>query len=247
MTAIGYAGTRIPSVGSLNITLSLNRQREGEEIIERRIPTRKTREITDVKTFGALLQFTTRIGTAQRFTYGFDYYRDFHETRKVLLDALARTRQRQTPGTPDGAFYESWAAHAQDEISVWSKIEAIAGIRYSHFTTAGKVGSTALNFSTDALTGSVNLLYRLTPRINLVGGFAKGFRAPNMEDFFGRVDFFREIPNTTLEPEESFNKEVGIKYFSDWATMDVYYFHADYQGFIERIQVGTQPDGTAIQ
>lgn len=247
LSYLDYQGRSLSIFDHVKINLSYNKQREGEEIIGRATPTVETQEVTDVGTFGALLQLTSLWGEAQRFTYGFDYYRDMFDTRKRSIDAGSGVESPLTPGVPDGTYYESWALYAQDEIDLWSKAVAILGIRYSAFNTAGQVGTTTLDFSTDAVTGSVNLLYRLTPYLNLVGGFAKGFRAPNIEDFFGRVDFFNEIPNTSLQPEESFNKEVGLKFYNEWGSADLYYFHADYDGFIERVQVGTQPDGKPIQ
>lgn len=251
LTYLDYRARELLLFDETRFNLSYHRQKEGEEIIARSAPTRETREITDVGTFGALIQLTNYWnywGTDHRFTYGFDYYRDMYDTTKTRLDLVTGGGQQEIPGVPDGAFYQSWALYAQDEITLLSKLTTILGIRYSRVNTAGKVNATALDFSTDAVTGSVNLLYRLTPWLNLVGGWAKGFRAPNMEDFFGRVDFFTEIPNTDLKPEASFNKEVGLKFlYSDRAMADVYYFHADYAGFIERVSVGTQPDGTPIQ
>lgn len=247
LSYLEYQGRLLSIFDNIKINLSYNKQREGEEIIGKATPTVETREVTDVGTFGALLQLTNRWGETQRFTYGFDYYRDMFDTRKRRIDSVSGAESPLTPGVPDDTHYESWALYAQDEIELWSKAVAILGIRYSAFNTAGRIGTTNLNFSTDAVTGSVNLLYRLTPYLNLVGGFAKGFRTPNIEDFFGRVDFFSEIPNTSLGPEESFNKEVGLKFFNEWGSADLYYFHADYDGFIDRVRVGTQPDGRPIQ
>ncbi|BBA33258.1 colicin I receptor [Methylocaldum marinum] len=121
------------------------------------------------------------------------------------------------------------------------------GIRDNHYEAVGEVADQTLGFETDAVAGNLNLAYRLTPNLNLVGGLAFGFRAPNMEDFFGRVDFFNEIPNTSLQPEESFSKEIGLKYRSQALSAEVFYFHTDYEGFIDRATVGRQPDGTPIK
>jgi hemoglobin/transferrin/lactoferrin receptor protein len=132
-------------------------------------------------------------------------------------------------------------------VQLWKDAGAIAGIRYSNFESEGEVGATQLSFSTDAVVSNLNLRFGITPHLNLVGGLAWGFRAPNIEDFFGRVDFFNEIPNTKLEPEKVFNKEIGLKYLSASLFAEAYYFHADYEGFIERVTVGLQPNGLPIQ
>jgi outer membrane receptor protein involved in Fe transport len=110
-----------------------------------------------------------------------------------------------------------------------------------------RIADQTLRLKTDKFIGSGHLRIGLTPQLALVGGVSQGFRAPNMEDFFGRVDFFSEIPNTSLEPEESFNWEVGFKYDNGQTTGDVYYFQSDYDGLIERVTVGTNADGSPIQ
>ena len=133
--------------------------------------------------------------------------------------------------------------YLQDEAIFWGAF----GIRDNHYEAVGEVADQTLGFETDAVAGNLNLAYRLTPNLNLVGGLAFGFRAPNMEDFFGRVDFFNEIPNTSLQPEESFSKEIGLKYRSQALSAEVFYFHTDYEGFIDRTTVGRQPDGTPIK
>jgi hemoglobin/transferrin/lactoferrin receptor protein len=139
------------------------------------------------------------------FTYGFEFYRDEYDTKKTQIDLITGTSTPITPGVPDGTYYQNWTLYAQDEVQLWKDAEAITGIRYSNFESEGEVGATQLSFSTDAVVGNLNLRFGIIPHLNLVGGLAWGFRAPNIEDFFGRVDFFNEIPNTKLEPEKVFN------------------------------------------
>jgi outer membrane receptor for ferrienterochelin and colicin len=42
-------------------------------------------------------------------------------------------------------------------------------------------------------------------------------------------------------------KEIGLKYLTASLFAEAYYFHADYEGFIERVTVGLQPNGLPIQ
>ena len=73
----------------------------------------------------------------------------------------------------------------------------------------------------------------------LAVGFMETHRAapPNMEDFFGRVDFFSEIPNTDLKPEESLSWELGLKYQGGDTSGEVYYYRTDYKELIERVYI----------
>lgn len=224
-------------VSGIKLNVSYNRQQEGEEIIKAATPSAETHEVTDVKTLGATAQFTSKLGRAQRLTYGFDYYRDRFDTRKSSIDLTTGAATAVTPGTPDGSRYEGWGLYLQDELRLTDRLEAIVGARYAHFEASGAIGANQLSLSDGDLTGSVNGLYRLAPRWNLVAGLAQGYRAPSMEDFFGRVDFVTEIPNTQLRPERSLNKEIGVKYYTPHTSGDFYLFHTSYDDLIDRVSV----------
>lgn len=241
-----YRGKDVAIFDGAKVNLSYNRQREGEQIIDRATPFTETRELTDVETFGAALQLNNYLGDGHSLSYGSDFYRDHFDTRKRRFDLPSGRAATIAPGVPDGTFYQSWGWYLQDEASIGSRLDAIAGVRYSRFDTEGTLGNQRLSFETDAVVGNLNVLFRLSPELNLVGGVAWGFRAPNIEDFFGRVDFFNEIPNTNLKPEESVNQEIGLKYFSGRIAAEAYYFHSDYEGFIDRMTVGRQPNGNPI-
>lgn len=242
-----YRGQDFGPFDQIKLNLSYNRQREGEEIIDGEAPLIETRELTDVETKGATAQFTNLLGDSHYLTYGVDYYRDDYDTGKIEIDRTTGVDTPVQPGTPDGAYYTSIGVYAQDEFALTERADLIAGVRYSRFETEGELGAEALSLKTDKVTGSLNARYGLTPSLNLVGGVAQGFRAPNIEDFFGRVDFFSEIPNTELKPEESISGEIGVNFLKDGTSADVYYYYSDYDNLIDRVEVGTQPDGTPIE
>jgi len=223
---------------SAKFTLSYNRQKEGEQIIDRSSPTTETHELTDVKTAGAGVQLANQAAN-HRFVYGLDYYADKYSTSKQSIDLTSGTTTALTPGTPDGATYDSLGVYLQDEISLDKLAELILGLRYSKYEAKGQITGHDLNLDTDATTGSVHGLYHLTPSWNLVGGIAQGFRAPNMEDFFGRVDFLTEIPNTELSPEKVVTYDVGVKYYAGPTSADVRAYRSDYTDLIDRVTVSS--------
>lgn len=240
LRTLDYLEYRAQDVGffdALRFNISYNRQKEGEEVIARAAPTVETREITDVRTKGVVAELTSLIGKMQRFTYGFDYYQDDYATRNARFDLNTGTITSIAPGTPNGATYESTGIFLQDEISFTPRFDAILGARYSRFDADGSLLNNQLGFSGSKLTTSANALYRLTSHWNLVGGIAQGYRAPNMEDFFGRVDFVSEIPNTQLKPEKSINREIGLKYYSEKTSADIFLYEADYDDLIVRTTV----------
>lgn len=244
---VEYRIKRAAFFDEARLNVSYHRQKEGEKIIKASSPSTQTHEITEVQTLGAGMQFHNRLGTLQRLTYGLDYYRDEYDTRKTSRNLTDGTETAQTPGTPDGASYRSLGVYLQDEIRLGKRAELVPGLRYSRYETEGQIENQNLGLKTERVTASLYGRYRLIPSLNLVGGLAQGYRAPNMEDFFGRVDFFSEIPNTRLAPEESTTGEIGLKYYTGPTAAQVYYYQSDYDNLIERVTVGTQADGTPIK
>lgn len=242
-----YRGKDLGGFETVKIDLSWHRQQEGERIVERATSTQESREVTDVATAGVAVQLSDRLNARHGLTYGFEYYRDVYDTRKERVDLTGGAATMLDPGAPDGAHYESLGIYLQDEVRLHRRVTVTAGLRWSQIETAGQLAGRVLNLAVDQLTGSANGVLRISRRLNLVAGVAQGFRAPNMEDFFGRVDFYSELPNTGLTPEESLNREIGLKYYTRATAADLYYYQSDYEGLIDRVTVGTQPNGDPIK
>lgn len=239
MSYLEYAAADLPwpVADSLRLNLSFNRQKEGEEIIERATPTLETRELTVIDTVGLTGQAGLQLGDAHRLTYGFEHYRDRYDTRKRRLDLAAGTEAALNPGTPDGARYTTSGLYLQDEMRLGDDAQLIAGVRHAHVKAEGQVLGRALDLSSSKRTASLMGLYRLSPRLNLVGTLAQGYRAPNMEDFFGRVDFVSEIPNPALRPETSLSREIGLKYHDGASAFSLHYHVSTYRDLISRVTV----------
>lgn len=239
MSYLGYSADELgwALADALEVKLSLNRQKEGEQIIERAAPTVETRELTAIDTVGLSAQLSRSLGAAHRLTYGAEHYRDRYDTRKHRLDLAAGTEAATTPGTPDGATYTTTGLYLQDEIRLGRDAQLIAGLRHSRFEARGAVQGRPLSLSSAKQTGSLMGLYRLSDELNLVGTLSQGYRAPNMEDFFGRVDFVSEIPNPDLRPETSLNREIGLKYHAARTSASLHYFVGTYKDLISRVTV----------
>ena len=236
---VEYSATDVDAVvfDSVKLNLSNGRQKEGEEIIERAAPTIETRELTDVRTRGFSAQFRKRLGTSMQFIYGFERYRDRFDTGKQRLDLAAGTETAVAPGTPNGASYSTTGLYAQAEIQVGDSLQLVPGLRYSQFKASGRIQTTDLQLEDSDKTASLMGVVRLTEHLKWVGSIAQGYRAPNMEDFFGRVDFATEVPNTALVPESSLNREVGLKYERQGTAASVHYFVSTYEDLITRVTI----------
>ncbi|ESS72088.1 colicin I receptor [Methyloglobulus morosus KoM1] len=238
-TYIEYHDSNLSWFDDLKFNISYNSQVEGEEIIDN-LPT-ETRELTEVGTLGTTLQLTNSLfDNTHRVTYGAEFYHDDYDTRKHSINLNTGLISVSKPGVPDGATYDNFGLFVQDEFDVTDRLNFILGGRYSQFSAEGALdhpteGKRSLALDVDQFTGSLQGLYKITPNLNFIAGVSEGFRAPNMEDFFGRVDFTSEIPNTGLKPEESVNYEVGFKYLDEKMSADIHYFYADYENLIDRV------------
>jgi outer membrane receptor protein involved in Fe transport len=194
-------------------------------------------EVTEVLTLGTSSVFAKWFD-AHRISLGHEYYGDRYGATKETRDTTIGAVTPRTPGRPDDTRYDSFGLFLQDEWSVSEHFELIPGLRYSRFEAegSGSVDGTSqvLTLSADALTGSLQGRYVLTPAWNLVGGITQGFRAPNIEDFFPQVDFTSFVPNTDLEPESSLNYELGLKWNLGRASGELIAYWSEYEDLIAR-------------
>lgn len=238
-STIEFRDSTLDWFDDFKFNVSYNLQKEGEDIIAK-LPI-KTNELTDVGTIGTSIQFTNALlGNTHRVTYGVESYHDDYNTEKTSTDLATMVVKSIKPGVPNGATYDNLGVYVQDEVKLTERANIIAGGRYSQFSAEGELdhpteGKKTLALATNQLTGSLQGLYGITKEINFLAGISQGYRAPNMEDFFGRVDFSTEIPNTSLKPEESLNYEVGMKFLNASTFADLHYFYADYENLIDRV------------
>lgn len=237
LTQLDYAAAKLGVFERLRANVSLNLQEEGEVIVRRATPSKQTDERTEVFTPGLLLQagntLTAGPGT-HGFTYGFEGHRDRFATRKNCAPGAATCSTADgRPVVPDGVSYQSLGFFIQDEwTGRWGSV--IAGGRYSAYEARGRAAERDLTLDVSQTTGSLQGLLRLTSRWGVIAGFAQGFRAPNVEDFFGRVDFGEEIPNLDLKPEKSFEKQLGLRYRDRRTQGELFVYQTDYDNLIDR-------------
>ncbi len=237
LTQIDYAAAALGVFERLRVNVSLNVQHEGEFVVGRATPSKSTDERTEVTTPGLLLQagHTRTAGPGSHgITYGVEATRDRYQTRKRCQPGSAScSTADRTPVVPDGVSYQSLGAFVQDE---WTGGfgSLIAGGRYSAYEARGRAAGQSLKLDVDQLTGSLQGLIRLSPQWAAIAGVAQGYRAPNVEDFFGRVDFGEEIPSLGLKPEESLEKQLGLRFRGARSQAELFVYRTDYDHLIDR-------------
>jgi len=203
---------------------------------------------------GASLEMGTSLGTRHQLVGGLEFVReetDSSEQQMVLRDADQLLRKRTRFEPVPTANRSHLGVFVQDDISVGDKLVVIAGGRYDYFTAdaddvpytvdsfdeQGELRSskTEINafFRETDRAGSLNLglLYPYTEHVHLTTNLGTGFRAPDIfERYSTRGGGSRVIiGNPSLDPEYSYNADVGIKTRFDRfrGDVNVYYNRVD--------------------
>ncbi len=239
-----FEGTELAGkwLGLARVTLSYNLQEEGEEVV-RDDPDIETKEENGANTLGATLLLRSDLGAFGVLSYGAEFYQDWiSSTRHTFSYRSGESRQVRS-AFPDGATYRTVGLYVQDEIPILDRLTLLVGGRYSYVKTEGELKDPeggrqdTLSLETDNLSGMAHIQLEVFPWLNGVFGVAQGYRAPNMEDFFGKVDFVEEIPNTALTAERSINYEFGLKARHTLFSGNLFYFLSDYDDLIGRKRV----------
>lgn len=250
---VQYQGTGLVNgwLDLARVNISYNLQVEGEEVIKAGSNI-ETQEINGADTLGALIHLRFRPFSLFQLGCGAEFYQDWVSSSSKEINHTTGGVRPLKSAFPDGAVYRSMGVYVQDETRIGDHILLTLGGRYSHVYTSGVLehpaagSSIPLFLEADNLSGNAQLRVACTPWLCLVGGVAQGFRAPNMEDFFGKVDFTTEIHNTNLKPETSLNYECGFKVRHRHFEGNLFWFRSEYRDLIERVDVQTAV-GTAVQ
>ncbi|MGH0033643.1 MAG: TonB-dependent receptor [Myxococcota bacterium] len=175
-------------------------------------------EVDTVGTFG---QFDSDTPFGQ-FTYGWEYYHDFVNSRRRNWNADGSYAGGSIQGpVGDDADYDLFGTYARWSYTFADQVEVFLGGRFTYARAdIGTVedAETGLPISIDDdwtnFSGSLRVLWTPCSELSLYGSVIQGFRAPNISDL-SRLDTARtdeiQTPSTNLDPEEFVNFELGAK------------------------------------
>lgn len=65
----------------------------------------------------------------------------------------------------------------------------------------------------NSISGGLGIIYKLTPKLDLITNYAYNFRSPSLEERFQYIDLggIIYLGNPQLKPEESFYFDAGIR------------------------------------
>lgn len=187
------------------------------------------RNDTSVDTFGLRAEATKVVAPWSVLTYGLDFSddesenTDFSRTSFYGFPFPIPPSIDRTPSLPY-AFYRSVGVFFQDDLRLWNRFSAILGARYQSTwaetkPTPGLEGEPLYDSQDDAVVWATNFVFEATDFLNVVATVGTAFRSPNLiERFFDGITpegSGYQVRNPGLEPEESFNVDLGVKYRRD--------------------------------
>ncbi len=144
----------------------------------------------------------------------------------------------------------------QDYLTISDDLTMIMGLRYDKFENSPKPDQAYQNynvanavikdFSDDAISPHIGLIYQLNDEVSLFGNVTTGFRAPPIaEQYISRAILIpvpgaphEVIPNNELTSEKSLGKEIGIRWNNDLAGLELSIYQNNYDDFIDSKTIG---------
>ncbi len=202
-----------------NMTATVAFQKIDEDRITRKFRVNdKLFQEEDVFVYSATFDFTRLMKKGHRLIYGLEAnHNDVRSSARyenIINGSITEAISRYPKG---GSHTNSFSAYGNYKMLVNPKVLFNLGLRYhygmlrSTFTDSN-LPFTEIKINNGALTGCASVIFspQNTWRYKFI--FATGFRNPNVDDY-GKVRAkgeFVTVPNENLEPEYTYNLEIGI-------------------------------------
>ena len=224
---------------SLRVNLALQRFEESRISRDLNKPRRETQSEA-VDAWSANIDFLKNPVQGLSISYGAEYVQNNVRSKGIATDIVSGATAPMAARYPKAEWYSA-GAYAQADWHITHRLNMAAGLRYNHywiendFSTAGYDIPFAPQQSASAgsVSGNIGLNWRPSSGWLFRANYARGFRAPNVDDMgklFDSADGCVTVPNPTLKPEYADNIEVGIaKRFASFLEFDVtaYYTRLD--------------------
>ena len=159
----------------------------------------------------------------------------------------------------------SYSAYARDSVYLFDdRLILHAGVRYDRTEYSPNLGpqfvdrtNSVRDLEFSAVTGQVGVDFKFTPEHSVWAQVGRGFRAPTVGELYAptatvtatevatgnQVALWDSVSNPNLEAEESLNTELGYRWQTERAQLDISAFHDKYTNFVEATTF-TQNPGT---
>ena len=224
-----------------SLRINLAWQRFGESRISRDLG-KADREVQTEKVdaWSANVDFFKNLASNVNLSYGLEYVLNDVVSNGVGENVITGTTSVISARYPN-ALWHSAGAYVQTEWHPFRTLNIAAGVRYNHYFIQNDFSAvgydvpfeTLQSSNAGSVSGNVGLNWRPASGWLLRANYARGFRAPNVDDMgklFDSVDGCVTVPNPALKPEYADNVEIGVaKHFGRYLKFDLsaYYTHLD--------------------
>lgn len=224
---------------SFKLNFALQRFEESRISREMNNPYRDTqRETVDAYSLNA--DFKKVLTQNSTLYYGAEFVQNNVESVGIGEDITTHTTYQIAARYPK-ARWRSYGIFAQNEWDITDRLNLSTGLRYNHYLIATDFSTVGYevpfnpmqNSNAGSISGNIGINWRLRPSMIFRANYARGFRAPNVDDMgklFDSVDGCVTVPNPDLKPEYADNLEIGFsKSFGSFLKFDLstYYTHLD--------------------
>ena len=224
---------------SLRINVAWQRFEESRICRDLGKPTREI-QTENVDAWSVNADFTKNLISDVNLSYGLEYVLNDVVSKGVGNDVVTGEQLSVSARYPN-ALWHSAGLYVQTEWHAHRTLNIAAGLRYNHYFIRNDFASVGYDIpfaplqvsNAGSVSGNVGLNWRPLSGWLLRANYARGFRAPNVDDMgklFDSVDGCVIVPNPALKPEYADNVEVGVaKHFGRFLKFDItaYYTHLD--------------------
>ena len=222
-----------------SLRIDLAWQRFGESRISRDLGKSLRETQTElVDAWSANVDFIKSFANSIDFSYGAEYVHN-HVISTAQGDDLITDVVTTIPARYPHANWFSLGLYVQAEWRAHRTLNLAAGVRYNHYIICNDFSQVGYDVPfvslqkshAGSISGNVGLNYRPTSYLLLRLNYARGFRAPNVDDMgklFDSADGYVTVPNPSLKPEYADNVELGFATnFAPCLKLDaaIYYTH----------------------
>lgn len=211
-----------------------NSQKNGTTVLRK--------ELDQVNTIGLTADVQSVYNKYWTSNSGMDLYTDKIKSIRNDINTNTQLKSAKRGLYPDGATYGNYSIFSLHQIS-FKKWQVSAGVRYNSFSI--KINDTSLGkvqLTPTAFVFNAGIIYTVSKKHLFFASFNNNFRAPNVDDMgtLGIVDFRYELPAYNLNPEQSYNYEVGYKLRTNKMNITTAAYHMQIRQLITRVKVDGQ-------
>jgi len=226
---------------SISLTTALHQTEEGRKSRKNGSPVLRY-ENDRVRSLGLIAQVSSGLGAYWTANSGVDIYHDLVNSSRTDTDQNTGVVLARRGLYPDGSTMGSISAFSLHEWDL-PKWHFTAGARWNSFTILvndESIGQARIRPS--AFVWNLAVMRKMWHHSQLFASLNKGFRAPNVDDLgsLGIVDFRFETPNYRLQPEKSFQYQLGYKLLTKRLKGECYLYRNELRDLITRIKLDTQ-------